>query len=41
MPVQAFWTNIVRKGRVIMGAEDFKNDTSLWDNVFPFVREGI
>jgi hypothetical protein len=41
MPVQAFQTNIVKKGRVIIEAESLKNDMSLRDNVFLFGREGI
>jgi hypothetical protein len=41
MPVQALETNIVKKGHVIIEAENFKNDTALRDNVFPFGHEGI
>ena len=33
MPVQAFKTNIVEKGRVIIGAENLKNDMALRDSV--------
>jgi hypothetical protein len=29
MSVQAFYTNIVKKGRVIIEAENFKNDMAL------------
>jgi hypothetical protein len=41
MPVQAFETNTVKKERVIIEAENFKNDMALRDNVFPFSCEGV
>jgi hypothetical protein len=41
MPLQAFYTNIVKKGRVIIEAESFENDMALQDNVFPFGCECI
>jgi hypothetical protein len=31
----------MKKGRVIIEAENFENDMALRDNVFPFGREGI
>jgi hypothetical protein len=31
----------VKKRRVIIDAENCKNDIALWDNVFPFGHEGI
>jgi hypothetical protein len=36
MPIQACQTNIVHKRRVIINAENFKQDTVLQGNVFPF-----
>jgi hypothetical protein len=35
MPIQVFLTNIVTKRRVILDAENFKNDIALQD-CFPF-----
>jgi hypothetical protein len=36
MPTQAFYTSTVKKTRVIIEAENFKNNMVLQDNVFPF-----
>jgi hypothetical protein len=41
MPMQAFWISTVKKRRVIIDAENFKNDMDLRESVFPFGREGI
>lgn len=40
MPIQAFWANAVKKRCVIKFAENFKNDMTLRDSVFPFSRTG-
>jgi hypothetical protein len=41
MPIQAFQTNTVKKRRVIIEAENFKNSMVLRYNVFPFGRKGL
>ena len=40
MPIQAFKTNIEKKGRVIINAENMKKYVALWDSAFPFSCEG-
>jgi len=39
MPLQASWTNTVKKRCVIINAKNFKYGMALHDDVFPFHRK--